>query len=167
MIRSSGATPATGGPSDDAHYMRLALRQAQAAAERDEVPVGAVVVHEGTVVGRAHNQRETLRDPTAHAEMIAITQAAEALDRWRLFDTVLYATLEPCAMCAGAIILARIARVVYGADDPKAGACGSVLDLSSQPALNHRFEVVGGVFEAECSALLSDFFLAKRRQGKK
>jgi len=148
---------------EDEHFMRIAIREARAAAERDEVPVGAVIVHEGRIVGRAHNQRETLRDPTAHAEMIAITQASEALERWRLQGTVLYVTLEPCAMCAGAMVLARVPRLVFGAPDPKAGACGSVLDVARHPSLNHRVEVVGGVLIEECSALLRDFFVQKRR----
>jgi tRNA(adenine34) deaminase len=151
----------------DEAFMTMALREARLAAERDEVPVGAVIVHEGRVIGRAHNQRETLRDPTAHAEMIAITQAAEALDRWRLHDTVLYVTLEPCAMCAGAMVLARIPHLVYGAADPKAGACGSVLDIARHPRLNHRIRVEGGVLEEECALFLREFFVKKRAKNGK
>ena len=151
----------------DRRYMTLALREAGIAAERDEVPVGAVIVHDGKIVGRAHNQREMLRDPTAHAEMLAITQAAEGLERWRLSGTTLYVTLEPCAMCAGAIVLARIPRIVYGASDPKAGACGSVMDLVRHEKLNHRVELVGGVLAEECSYVLRDFFAQKRAEGKK
>ncbi len=154
-------------PDADRQFMQMAIREAKRAAERDEVPVGAIIVHQGRIVGRAHNQREMLRDPTAHAEMLAITQAAEALDRWRLFDTVLYVTLEPCTMCAGAIVLARIPRLVFGAIDPKAGACGSVLDATRHPALNHRVDVCGGLLEDECGFLLREFFAEKRRQGKK
>jgi tRNA(adenine34) deaminase len=147
----------------DERYMRMALEQARLAAEMEEVPVGAVVVDKnGRVIGRAHNRREQLRDPTAHAEMLAVTQAAEALSAWRLEDTALYVTLEPCPMCAGAVILARIPRVVYGAPDPKAGAAGSVLNLLDHPALNHRPEVVSGVLAAEASALLTDFFRRRR-----
>ncbi len=148
---------------NDERFMRLALREAEEADRRDEVPVGAVIVDgRGRVVGRAHNRREQLRDPTAHAEMIAITQAAEALDAWRLAGTTLYVTLEPCAMCAGAAVLARIPRVVYGASDPKAGACGSAMDVLRHPASNHRPEVIGGVLAEEASALLSGFFRRQR-----
>jgi len=142
--------------------MRTALREAQKAAHADEVPVGAVVVHEGRVIGRAHNQRELLRDPTAHAEMIALTQAAAALDTWRLDGAVLYVTLEPCLMCAGALVNARVARVVFGARDAKAGACGSLYQVGVDARLNHTFEVTGGVLEEECVALLQEFFRTKR-----
>lgn len=142
--------------------MRAALREAREAARRDEVPVGAVVVHEGKIVGRGHNQREMLKDPTAHAEMIAITQAAAALEGWRLEGATLYVTLEPCLMCAGAIVNARIARVVFGAPDMKAGACGSLYQVGLDPRLNHRFEVQGGVLAAESAALLQEFFARKR-----
>jgi tRNA(adenine34) deaminase len=147
---------------NDERWMRDALRQAEAAAEHDEVPVGCLVVHNGHVVGRAHNQRETLQDPTAHAEMIAITQAAEALSSWRLSGCTLYVTLEPCIMCAGAIVLARIDRVVYGATDPKAGAVESVFRVLSEQRLNHRPEVVGGVLGPACGEVLSKFFRGKR-----
>ncbi len=142
--------------------MRLALKEAGKAAEKNEVPVGAVIVFEGTVIGRAHNQKELLRDPTAHAEMLAITQACEALNNWCLTDAAVYVTLEPCAMCAGAMVLARVSRLVFGAYDPKAGAAGSVLNVAQNPALNHRIEVTGGVLAGECGALLSDFFSDKR-----
>jgi tRNA(adenine34) deaminase len=147
---------------DDAAFMRAALREAEAGAREDEVPVGAVIVHGGRIVGRGHNQREMLKDPTAHAEMIAITQAAAARESWRLEETVLYVTLEPCLMCAGAIVNARIPRVVFGAPDPKAGACGSLYQVGLDPRLNHRFEVAGGVLADECTALLQEFFARKR-----
>jgi len=144
--------------------MREALKQAGYAAEDGEVPVGAVIVHDGRVIGRAHNQRERLKDPTAHAEMIAITQAAAALDRWRLTGCTLYVTLEPCAMCAGAMVLARIDRLVYAAADPKAGACGSLMNLVQDRRLNHRVELTAGVLTDEAGAILRDFF-RQRRQG--
>jgi tRNA(adenine34) deaminase len=148
--------------NDDTRWMREALRMAEAALEHDEVPVGCVIVHDGRAVGRAHNQREMLQDPTAHAEMIAITQAAEALGSWRLEGCTLYVTLEPCAMCAGAIILARLDRLVYGAADPKAGAVASVFRLLDEPRLNHRVQVAAGVETEACGAILSEFFRARR-----
>lgn len=148
-------------------WMRLALVEAQAACAEDEVPVGAVIVHAGRVIASAHNQREQLRDPTAHAEMIAITQAAEALGSWRLDDTTLYVTLEPCPMCAGAILQARIPTVVFGAADPKAGAVVSLFELLSDPRLNHRCEIVSGIAAKQCAELLSEFFRRKRAEGKK
>jgi tRNA(adenine34) deaminase len=151
----------------DQVWMRKALRQAQAAAEADEVPVGAVIVRDGQLLAAAHNGREQLRDPTAHAEMLAITQAAAAVEDWRLEGCTLYVTLEPCAMCAGAIVLARIPRVVFGASDAKAGAVRSLFELLSDRRLNHRAEVVGGVLGAECGHLLSHFFAGKRALGKK
>lgn len=147
---------------DDDYYMTLALSAAQAAAEADEAPVGAVVVHQGRVIAQARNQREALRDPTAHAEMIAITQAAAALDRWRLDGCTLYVTLEPCPMCAGAIVQARIPRVVFGALDPKAGAVTSLYRLLEDQRLNHRCEVVAGVLAEPCGRVLTEFFQAKR-----
>jgi tRNA(adenine34) deaminase len=159
--------------SDPAHpfhvlHMQMALEEAQLATDADEVPVGAVIVSlEMGVIARAHNQREQLKDPTAHAEMIAITQAAQALGSWRLENCILYVTLEPCPMCAGAIVLARIPTVVYGTTDPKAGACHTLYQLLSDSRLNHRARVVGGVLAAECSQILTDFFIAKRRLGKK
>jgi len=148
-------------------FMRLALQEAQQALEEEEVPVGAVIVHAGRVIARAHNQREQLRDPTAHAEMIAITQAAESLGSWRLEDCTLYATLEPCPMCAGAILQARIASLVYGAADPKAGAVQTLYQLLSDPRLNHRVQTTSGVLVAECGAILTRFFQQQRRLGKK
>jgi tRNA(adenine34) deaminase len=149
------------------YYMRLALGEAQAALAESEVPVGAVIVHRGKIIAAAHNQREQLHDPTAHAEMIAITQAAESLGSWRLEDCVLYVTLEPCPMCAGAILQARIPVVVYGASDPKAGAVQSLFKLLNDPRLNHRCDVVPGVLAQPCGAILSEFFQAQRRLGKK
>lgn len=149
-------------PNSDEKYMRAALREARYALDDDEVPVGAIVVMGERVVGRAHNQRERLKDPTAHAEMIALTQAAAAAESWRLDKATLYVTLEPCIMCAGALVQARIGRVVFGAPDPKAGACGSLYKVGIDPRLNHRFEITGGVLEADCAALLFDFFRSKR-----
>jgi tRNA(adenine34) deaminase len=148
--------------------MELALAEARVAGEEDEVPVGAVIASwkEG-VIAQAHNQREALQDPTAHAEMIAITQAANALRSWRLENCALYVTLEPCPMCAGAIIQARLPLVVYGCTDPKAGACHTLYQITGDPRLNHRAQVVGGVLADRCAAVLSDFFAAKRRAGKK
>lgn len=149
------------------HYMKLALQEAERALEEDEVPVGAVIVHEDRVIGSAHNQRETLRDPTAHAEMIAITQAAEALGSWRLEGATLYATLEPCPMCAGAILQARIAAVVYGAADPKAGAVHTLYRLLDDRRLNHDCLVVSGVLAEPCGTILTRFFQKQRKLGKK
>jgi len=149
-------------PDKDERWMQEALRVAQAALDADEVPVGCVVVHEDRIIGRAHNQREMLRDPTAHAEMIALTQAAGALETWRLGGCTLYVTLEPCAMCAGAMVLGRIERLVYGATDPKAGAVESVFRLLDEPRLNHKVAVRGGVLAADCGAVLSEFFRTKR-----
>jgi tRNA(adenine34) deaminase len=148
-------------------YMRLALREAQAALEAGEVPIGAVVVHDGRLIASAHNQREQLRDPTAHAEMIAITQAAEAIGNWRLEACTLYVTLEPCPMCAGAVVNARIPMVVYGAPDPKAGACDTLYQIPSDTRLNHRAIVLGGVLADRCGAILTEFFRRKREMGKK
>jgi len=148
-------------PRDD-YFMRLAIREAERALEHDDVPIGAVIVRDGEVLVEAHNERELLGDPTAHAEILALREAARRDGSWRVLDAVLYVTLEPCAMCAGALVLARIPRVVYGAADPKAGACGSVLDVLGEPRLNHRPEVAGGVLAEECGALLSAFFKARR-----
>jgi tRNA(adenine34) deaminase len=149
-------------------HMTMALDEAMTAAAEDEVPVGAVIVSfTKGVLGRAHNQRERLHDPTAHAEMIAITQAAQALGSWRLDGCALYVTLEPCPMCAGAVVQARLPVVVYGCADPKAGACDTLYRIASDPRLNHRAQVVGGVLANRCAAVLSDFFAAKRRLGKK
>lgn len=148
-------------------HMEMALEEARTAAAEDEVPIGAVIVSmTAGVVGRAHNQREQLKDPTAHAEMIAITQAAQALGSWRLERCVLYVTLEPCPMCAGAAVQARLPVVVFGATDPKAGACETLYRITSDPRLNHRAQIVGGVLAERCATLLSDFFAAKRRNGK-
>jgi tRNA(adenine34) deaminase len=147
--------------------MRLALQEAEAAAQEDEVPIGAIIVHEDQVIAAAHNQREQLRDPTAHAEMIAITQAAQALNSWRLDGCTLYVTLEPCPMCAGAILLARVPVLVYGATDPKAGAVHSLYRLLDDPRLNHRTQVVSGVLGEPCGQILTQFFQKQRRLGKK
>jgi tRNA(adenine34) deaminase len=146
-------------------HMLMALEEAATAGDADEVPIGCVIVSlEQGVIGRAHNQRELLKDPTAHAEMIAITQAAQGLASWRLENCVLYVTLEPCPMCAGAIVLARIPLVVYGAADPKAGACHSLYQITSDSRLNHRCQVVAGVLADRCGELLSRFFAEKRRR---
>ena len=143
-------------------FMREALREAGLAAAHDDVPVGAVVVCEGAVVSRGHNEREHAREATAHAEMLALRRACHSLQRWRLSDCTLYVTLEPCAMCAGALVLARVGTVVYGAADPKAGACGSVLDVIADERLNHRPVVVSGVLEEACGEVLREFFQKKR-----
>jgi tRNA(adenine34) deaminase len=148
-------------PRDD-YFMRLALREAEHALEHDDVPIGAVLVRDGEIVAAAHNERELRQDPTAHAEILALREAARTLGSWRLLDTVVYVTLEPCAMCAGAIVLARVPRVVFGAGDPKAGACGSVLDILAEPRLNHRPDVAGGLLAQECGELLSGFFASRR-----
>jgi tRNA(adenine34) deaminase len=151
-------------PTDeqDQLWMDLALAQARQAASAGEVPVGAVVVCEGHVVAQAHNLRETARDPLAHAELLALRAAATVLDRWRLFDCDLFVTLEPCAMCAGAVVNARVRRVVFGARDPKAGAVGSLFDIARDPRLNHRAEVKEGVRAQESALLLREFFAARR-----
>ena len=154
---------------DDTTYMQAAIAEAQLARAKGEVPIGAVIVHAGQIIGRGHNLRETSNDPTSHAEMVAIRQAAEAIGHWRLLETTLYVTLEPCVMCMGAIILARIPRLVYACRDPRAGAVGSIYDFSSDERFNHKVEVVEGVLGAECSALLSGFFqeLRSRRKAAK
>jgi tRNA(adenine34) deaminase len=146
----------------DEYFMRLALREAERALEHDDVPVGAVVVHEGEVIGTGHNERELREDPTAHAETIALREASRHLGSWRVLDSVLYVTLEPCAMCAGAIVLARVPRVVFGTWDPKAGAAGSVMDVLDHPKLNHRPDVDGGLLAEECAAQLRAFFAGRR-----
>jgi tRNA(adenine34) deaminase len=148
-------------PRDD-FFMRLALREAERAPEHEDVPIGAVVVRQGEVLAATHNERELRQDPTAHAELIALREAARAAGSWRVLDSVIYVTLEPCTMCAGAIVLARVPRVVYGASDPKAGACGSVLDVLADSRLNHRPEVAGGLLAQECGELLSGFFASRR-----
>jgi len=144
--------------------MELAIAEARRALEHDDVPIGAVVVRDadGEVLGAGHNERELRQDPTAHAEVLALRRAAEAVGSWRVLEATLVVTLEPCAMCAGAIVLSRVPRVVYGCADPKAGAAGSVLDVLAEPRLNHRPEVIGGVRAAECALLLTDFFAARR-----
>jgi tRNA(adenine34) deaminase len=146
----------------DERWMRAAIAEAKLAQGKGEVPVGAVIVHEGKIIGRGHNLRELSQDPTSHAEMIAIRQAAEALGSWRLIDTALYVTLEPCPMCAGALVNARVPRVVWGCNDPKAGATETLYTIGSDPRLNHRFECIPGVLGDECSALLTGFFAAIR-----
>jgi tRNA(adenine34) deaminase len=150
-------------------HMEMALDEAAEAAVEDEVPIGAVIVSldRGEVIARAHNQREQLTDPTAHAEMIALTQAAAALKSWRLERCILYVTLEPCPMCAGAIVQARLPVVVYGCTDPKAGACHTLYQITTDPRLNHRCQVVSGVLADRCAAVLSEFFAGKRALGKK
>jgi tRNA(adenine34) deaminase len=159
--------------NDPAHpfhlrHMEMCLGEAQVAADEDEVPIGALVVHpEQGVIGLAHNQREQLNDPTAHAELIALTQAGNALKSWRLDRCILYVTLEPCPMCAGAVVNARIPMVVYGAPDPKAGACDTLYQIPSDTRLNHRAIVLGGVLADRCGAILTEFFRRKREMGKK
>jgi len=146
----------------DEYFMQLALREAQQALKHEDVPIGAVVVREGEVIGSGHNEREVRQDPTAHAEVLALREAAREVGGWRVLESVLYVTLEPCAMCAGAIVLARVPRVVFGASDPKAGAAGSVLDVLGEARLNHRPEVAGGLLAGECAGLLSEFFASRR-----
>jgi tRNA(adenine34) deaminase len=146
----------------DEYFMKLALREAIRATEHDDVPVGCVIAHEGEVLAAAPNERELRKDPTAHCEILALREASQRLGTWRLSNTVLYVTLEPCAMCAGAIVLARVPRVVYGAPDPKAGAAGSVLDVLGEPRLNHRPEVAAGLLAEDSAGLLREFFLTRR-----
>ena len=146
----------------DESFMKESLAEARQALQESEVPIGCLALHEGLIIARAHNQREAWQDPTAHAEIIVLREAARKLGRWRLTGVTLYVTVEPCAMCAGALVMARIDRLVYGCTDPKAGACGSVFDILRDPRLNHRLEMNGGVLETECQAILKDFF-AKRR----
>jgi tRNA(adenine34) deaminase len=146
----------------DEYFMRLALREAERALEHEDVPIGAVVVRDGEVVGVGHNERELRQDPTAHAEILALREAARAAGSWRVLESVLYVTLEPCAMCSGAIVLARVPRVVYAAPDPKAGAAGSVLDVLGEPRLNHRPEVAGGLLAQDAAELLTAFFASRR-----
>jgi len=146
----------------DEYFMRLALREAEHATAHEDVPIGAVIVRDGEVVAATHNERELRQDPTAHAEIIALREAARLAGTWRILDAALYVTLEPCAMCAGAIVLARIARLVYGARDPKAGACGSVLNVLAEPRLNHRPELAAGLMAQESAELLGAFFASRR-----
>lgn len=147
----------------DRRWMIQALRAAEDAADSEDVPVGAIVVREGRIIGKGCNQRERLQDPTAHAEILALSAAAAAVGHWRLSGCTMYVSLEPCTMCAGALVLSRIDRVVFGAFDPKAGACGSLYQITQDPRLNHRPLTEGGVLAAECGALLTDFFRARRR----
>ena len=151
----------------DERFMRVAIDEALAALEENEVPVGAVITHDGKIIGRGRNQRERLQDPTAHAEMIALTAAASSVGSWRLEGCTMYVTLEPCAMCAGAIVLARLPRLVYGATDPKAGACASLYHIPTDPRLNHRVELIDSVLKRDCADLLRDFFIRQRAAGKK
>jgi len=152
--------------SEDVMYMRMALREAERAAEAGEVPCGAIIVKDGQILGKAHNQTELLKDPTAHAEILAITQAAAALENWRLTDAVLYVTKEPCPMCAGAIVLARLKKVVWGCDDPKRGGARSKFEILDHADLNHRVEIQTGVMEAECKSLIQGFFRERRKENK-
>jgi len=142
--------------------MRMAVEQARIAEDNGDVPIGAVIVHENQIIGKAYNQREQLQDPTAHAEIIALTQAAAALENWHLNGCTMYVTLEPCPMCAGALVLARMERLVYGCDDPKAGACKSLYNIVRDERLNHRLEVTSGVLAEQCGQLLRDFFSQRR-----
>ncbi len=146
--------------------MRMAIDQAYIAEENGDVPIGAIIVHENRVIARAHNQRQLLNDPTAHAEMIALTQASEAVGNWRLHGCTIYVTLEPCPMCAGALVLARVDRLVFGTDDPKAGACGSLYNIVQDGRLNHRLEVVSGVLQEDCRFQLQAFFQRRRAENK-
>jgi tRNA(adenine34) deaminase len=148
-------------PRDD-YFMRMALREAELAPAHEDVPIGAVVVRGGEVIAAARNERELRGDPTAHAEIIALREAARVVGSWRVLDAAIYVTLEPCAMCAGAMVLARVARVVFGARDPKAGACGSVLNVLAEPRLNHRPALAGGLLAEQCGELLSTFFASRR-----
>jgi tRNA(adenine34) deaminase len=148
----------------DQQYMRAAIEAARIAEDNGDVPIGAVIVYEDRVIGRAYNQREQLADPTAHAEIIALTQAAEFVGSWRLEGCTMYVTLEPCCMCAGALVLARMDRLVYGCEDPKAGACRSLYSIVQDERLNHRLEVTAGVLAADCSAILQDFFQRRRNE---
>ena len=150
----------------DKFYMQEALKEARKAFEADEVPVGTVIVHEGRIIARAHNQIKLLKDPTAHAEMIAITQAAAHLRNERLLDTVVYSTVEPCIMCAGAMVLGRVKRLVYGAREPKTGAAGSVINITNSAKLNHKVTVTCGILEEECAGILREFFKKKRTRQK-
>ncbi len=151
---------------DDERWMKFALKEAEAAFENGEVPVGAVIVSQNRIIGRGHNQTEGLKDPTAHAEIIAIGAAADFLEDWRLSGCTLYVTLEPCAMCAGAIVLARLRRIVFGPHDPKAGACGSLMNIVQDSRLNHRVGITSGVLTDDCSALLKAFFQRRRKEQK-
>ena len=166
-MHPEGEPPSLLQPADDAAFMRAAMKEALAAYEKGEVPVGAVVVDNGRIIGRGHNLRETLNDPTAHAEMLALTAAAEARGEWRLEGCSLYVTLEPCPMCAGAVVNARVKRVVFGASDPKAGACGTLYNLVQDARLNHRAELQSGVLAEEAGEILKSFFREARAVQRK
>jgi tRNA(adenine34) deaminase len=157
-------TSRTSFTSEDQAFMGEAIRQAQIAFDKDEVPVGAVIVHNKRIIARAHNQVEMLKDPTAHAEIIAITQAASTLSCKWLNECVAYVTIEPCSMCAGAFVLARIKTLYFGAKDPKTGACGSCFNIVNNAKMNHKIKVFGGLFKDECGQLMSDFFAKKRKE---
>jgi len=150
----------------DQRYMRAAIEAARTAEENGDVPIGAVIVHEGRIIGKAYNQREQLKDPTAHAEIVALTQAAAFLESWRLHGCTIYVTLEPCCMCAGALVLSRIDRLVYGCSDPKAGACESLYNIVRDDRLNHKIEVTTGVLEEQCREQLQGFFTRRRQEDK-
>jgi len=150
----------------DKQFMKLAIEQAKIAEENGDVPIGAVIIYQNQIIGKAYNQREQLKDPTAHAEIIALTQAAAFLESWRLNDCTIYVTLEPCPMCAGALVLARMDRLVYGCDDPKTGAVKSLYNIVQDERLNHRLEVTSGVLADECSELLQEFFQKRRTENK-
>ncbi len=152
--------------NDDQRYMQMAVEQARIAEDNGDVPIGAVIVHESRIIGKAYNQREQLNDPTAHAEIIALTQAAAALENWHLNGCTIYVTLEPCPMCAGALVLSRMDRLVYGCDDPKAGACKSLYNIVQDERLNHRLEVTSGVLAEQCGQLLQEFFAKRRIENK-
>jgi len=154
------------GTEEDQQFMKLAIEQARIAEENGDVPIGAVIVHKNTIVAKAYNQREQLKDPTAHAEIIALTQAAAALENWHLNGCTMYVTLEPCPMCAGALVLSRIDRLVYGCDDPKTGAVKSLYNIVTDGRLNHRLEVTSGVLADECTKQLQDFFQHRRGKNK-
>jgi tRNA(adenine34) deaminase len=150
------------GNKQDERYMQMAIEQARIAEENGDVPIGAVIVYKDQIIGKAHNQREQLKDPTAHAEIIALTQAAAALENWHLNGCTIYVTLEPCPMCAGALVLARMDRLIYGCDDPKAGGCRSLYNIVQDERLNHRLEVISGILAEQCSKMLQDFFQHRR-----
>ena len=152
---------------EDRQFMKLAIEQAKVAEENDDVPIGAVIVHNSKIIGKAYNQREQLQDPTAHAEIIALTQAAAAIGSWRLEGCRMYVTLEPCPMCAGALVLSRMDRLIFGCNDSKAGACRSLYNIVQDERLNHRLEVTSGVLREECSRLLQDFFQKRRTENCK
>jgi len=156
----------TGISKEDERYMKLAIEQAQIAEENGDVPIGAVIVYKSQIIGKAYNQRELLKDPTAHAEIIALTQAAAFLESWRLNGCTMYVTLEPCPMCAGALVLARMDRLVYGCDDPKTGACKSLYNIVQDERLNHKLEVTSGVLEEQCREQLQGFFARRRQENK-